>query len=265
MPEFIPVLIVAVLIFAGLLLAFGAVVTVPPSPQPHVGGGLTEEYRHIPISGNFSVGYVSAELPVANISGTVSRGLLSGEDKAYSFLISDPASVTGGHVILHVNDSNLYGRLIVALNGQELYNDYAYPGDHSIVFGQGLLKEENLLEIKAESSGWSFWAKQLSKITRAPRGKGKFAFEKSFNFTLESKDVALATKGRLVMNVKRREGTGQLNVTLNNENIYMGTSMNIVKDFTPDKFVVGTNYIKISAPAGTRYTIDSAEIIIYFT
>lgn len=264
MPEFIPVLIAAVLVFAGLLLAFGAVVTVPSAPQPS-GGGPAEELRHIPLGGNFSVGYIAAELPVANISGTVSRGLLSGEDKTFSFLLSEPGSTTGGHIILHITDTNLYGRLLVSLNGQELYNDFAYPGDHSVAFGPELLQAENLLEIKAESSGWRFWAPTIYEFSADATVNWRGALTRNFTFDLSSSDVALATKGRLAINVKRKEGTGQLVATLNGNQIYADVRTAIVKDFDATSFAPGTNMLELSAPAGTRYSIDSAEVIVYFT
>ena len=264
MPEFIPVLIAAVLVFAGLLLAFGAIITVPPSP--HLGGGgALEDVKHISLENNFTVGYVTSELSVANISGTISRGLLSGEDKEFSFLLSEPLSATGGRIILDVNESNLYGRLMVKLNGNELYNDFAYQGNHSIPFEADILKPENVLEISAESSGWRFWAPTVYKLSAETRVEWKGALYKTFNFTLSSNDASLATKGRLVVNVKRKEGSGQLTAKLNNEIIYADTKTAVVKDFTSDKFLTGTNILELSAPAGTRYTVDAAEIIIYFT
>jgi len=245
MPEFIPVLIAAVMVFAGLLLAFGAIVTVPSSP--HLGGGgALEDVKHISLENNFSVGYVTSNLSVANISGTVSRGLLSGEDKEFSFLLSEPLSATGGHIMLN-------------------FNDFAYQGKHSIPFEAGILKPENVLEISAESSGWRFWAPTVYKLSAETTVEWKGALSKTFNFTLSSNDASLATKGRLVVNVKRKEGSGQLTAKLNNEVIYADTKTAVVKDFTSDKFLTGTNILELSAPAGTRYTVDAAEIIIYFT
>ena len=264
MPEFIPVLIAAVLIFAGLLLAFGAVVMLPPTPYAPDGGGPTEQLRHIHLGGNFSIGYIAAELPVANISGVVSRGLLSGEDKFFSFPLSEPGSATGGHIRLHVKDANLYGRLMVGLNGHELFNEFGYPGDYSIPFGPDMLKSENTLEVRAESSGWRFWAPTIYDLSAETTVNWRGALSKTFNFTLSSDDVALATKGRLVIGVTRREGTGQLTAKLNNNTIYADVKTAIVKDFTPDSFAVGTNVLEVSAPAGTRYTVSASEIIIYF-
>jgi hypothetical protein len=266
MPEFIPVLIAAVLVFAGLLIAFGGVITVPSAPQPGgTGGTLTEELRHITIADNFSVGYVAAEQTVANISGTVSQGLLSGEDKVFSFQLSEPESITGGHINVNVNDSNLYGRLIVTLNGKDIFDDFAYPGEHSIAFSPELLKEENNISIHAESSGWRFWAPTIYSLSAEAAVTWHGALSKNYSFTLASNDVAMSTKGRLAVYVTRREGSGQLTVKLNGEPIYTDVRTNIVQDFTADKFVVGTNTLEFSAPAGTRYTIGTSEIIVYFT
>ncbi len=264
MPEFIPVLIAAVLVFAGLLVAFGAIAIIPPSHTTGGGGAVTQDLIHIPIADNFSIGYISAEMPVANISGTVSRGLLSAEDKIYSFQLSEPESATGGHIVLHVNDTNRFGKLIVSLNGNELFNDYAYPGDHSLAFGPELLKAENSLEVKAESSGWKFWAPTVYVLSAEASVNWAGALTKNFSFSMSNREVALSTKGRLVISVNRKEGTGQLVAKLNGQQIYADVKTDILGDFSSDNFLIGTNRLDLSVMPGTRYAISHVEIIAYF-
>lgn len=266
MPEFIPVLIAGVLVFAGLLLAFGGFV-VTPAGQPSGGGGAfpSEEIMRIPLGGNFSVGYMAADVSVANISGNVSHGLLSGEDKTYSFVLSDPASATGGRIKLRVNETNLYGRLIIIINGNVIFNDYAPSGDTEIVFGSEILSTNNVIEVKAESSGWRFWAPTIYQFSASVTTSWRGALTKTFEFDLTSHDVALASKGRLAINVKRREGTGQLTAKLNDNLIYADVRTNIIKDFGVENFIIGTNKLELSAPSATRYSVESVEIILYFT
>lgn len=259
MPHFIPVLIVAVLMFAALLLAFGAVVT-PSQPLTS-----PEEMRTIELGSNFSMGYMAAEQYVGSVYGTVSKGLLSGDDKKFSFSVSAPEDVSSGRIRLRINDTNGYGRLNILLNGNVLYNNFAWPGNHTIFFYNDELKTDNVIEFKAESSGWRFWAPTLYDLSAEISLSWRGALTRAFNFTLTDKDVSGATRGRLVVYVNKREGTGPLTVKLNGNTIYQNIKTSVLQDFTIDKFVAGANNIEFSAPVGTKYSIDSAEIIVYFT
>lgn len=261
MPEFIPVLIIAVVLFAAMLLAFGGIVAPPPTPGP---GLPTEEYRHFALGGSFSVGYMAAEQLVGSTTGAVSRGLLSGEDKKVSFSLTTPGDVTGGHVSWHVNDTNGYGRLIIALNGAELYRDFAWPGDHAVTFDPKLLRRDNLLEISAESSGWRFWAPTVYILSATAAISWHGALSQNFTFNLTGGEAATATKGRLVIYATEREGTGQLTAKLNSQRIYADVKTAVLQDFSADYLQPGLNTVELTTPAGTRYTIESAEVVVYW-
>jgi hypothetical protein len=260
MTEFIPVLIAAVLLFVGLLLAFGAVTVPPPYQPPPV-----EEPRHIILGEDFTVGYVRAEQELVNVSGTVSQGLLAAEDKRLAFELARPQDVTTARIYLHINDSNHYGPFVMILNGEEIYRGFPYPGDHTIELSKELLRERNELEISAGSSGWRFWAPTVYIFSAQIVIDWRPALEREFTFNLTGEDIAKAEGGRLVVYVESRQGTGYLTVKLNDRVLYSGIRRSIVSSFPPERFRHGPNELELSAPAGTRYVIDLAKIIIFWT
>ena len=160
--EFISILAVAVLLFAALLLLFGGPVpTTPVSPLEEGAAittpptAITEEYRHISLAKDFSVSYTAKEELATELNGQISNGIFGGVNKKIEFAISKEKlnQIVDSKANFTVEDANLYGKIIFALNGQKVFNNFSFPGAHSFNFPTSLIKEVNIFEALAGSSG----------------------------------------------------------------------------------------------------------------
>jgi len=156
MPDFLPVLIIAIICLIAFLLVFG-------------GGDLifrpsrTSTYRYLPPDRtiefyNFEVSFTTGEEKVGQVKGEVSNGAFVSEEKRIGFRVSDPDEVSEILINLKVWNTNYYGRMIILVNGEQVYADYPPVGEKLIGFDRSILKVNNILEVRAESSGWKIWA-----------------------------------------------------------------------------------------------------------
>ncbi len=255
MPEFIPILIVAILSLIVLLLAFGSgrvsyVSTIPSSTKTLVLGE------------KFSVSYVSGEELIANLSGEISQGLFSSETKKINFNIEDPTDISEGRIKLRVWNSNYYGDMIIEVNGEKIYEGTPEIGEKIVTFGGNILKHSNTLEVLAESSGWRIWAPTVYifdlNLSVSYLGRRK----QSFTFELSNLEVMNTNRARLLVFGERR-GTGDLIVRLNGIEIFRGFT-NVYTDFPTDILKEGNNTLELSTEPNTAYDISSVEIILFF-
>lgn len=252
--DFVPVLVGAVLIMIVFLILFFGVI-----PAPSRGIAAT---RTVLLGENFSVTYVVGEEYVTNSEGTVSRGLLSGEDEIIDFDVPDSEDASEGLINLNIIDSNYYGCLIIRMNEKEVYRDFPKKGETLISFNGNILENRNTLEVIAESSGWKIWAPAvyIFDLDISVNYLGKKM--KSFIFDLTELEIMNMNRARLLI-FGERDGTGNLVVKINGREMYNGLT-NIYTDFPVDILIAGNNTIDLSTEVNTRYDISSAEIVFFF-
>lgn len=264
MRDFLPVLIISVLILAALFVLYGNII-ITPTPkatytiveeEPEVSGliGAEEELTHIIIAKDFSVSRTGQE-KIAELNNiTVSQGLISGVDKKVSFSL--PRDIEKGIIRYNIINSNYYGNIILILNDNIIHNNYSLIGEHEIILDKNLFKQENDLEIKAESSGWKIWAPTtyilgLDVIVESE------AMEKTFNFSVKKTGL---TGARVILDLEESEGN--LSVKVNDIKIYEKEAKRIALiDFSPN-ILKENNSIEFLTDG--EYNIKEAEIIVFY-
>jgi len=256
MPEFIPVLVAAVFLFIILLIAFGGVPAIQPTAS------LPPD-RTISLGNNFTVSYITGQSFLTSVDGRVSRGLLEDVYKSVSFDVSNPSDVSQGVLKFKIQDSNLYGRFMVFVNSKEIYSGYPRVGSYTINFDKSLLRSSNVLDIRAESSGWKFWAPTVYIFSANISVNYEGIKTKSSTFNLTSTEVTNIRKARLIV-LGNRTGVGHLIVNINGNEVYNGFTT-AVFDFQPDVLKEGVNIVDFSSEANTTYSISSADLIVFFS
>jgi len=257
MPDFVPVLIAAVLLLIVLIMAFGGGFI-----SPRQGTGLKTS-RTIFLGEDFSVTYSAGEKNVASLKGEVSRGVLSGAgDKTIDFSVSNIEDISEGVIKLKIWNVNHYGNLIISINGKEIYKGFPNIGEKTISFSSNILESSNTIEVKAETSGWRFWAPTtyIFDLDVFVSYSGKKT--KSFNFDVSESEFAKTNRARLLV-FGTREGRGNLNVRLNGIEIYSGLTT-VYTDFSADALKIGKNTLDLSTEPNTTYNISSAQIVLFF-
>ena len=255
MPEFIPILIVAVLMFLALLFLFsGTIFFVSP--------GTTLEPKNFLLGTNFNITYGPTTTKLTELSGNVSRGMLSGMDKSISFPISNFDNLLGVNVGFFVYDSNLYGKLIIDSNGHEIYRDYSYPGWHTAFIKKDYLKSQNVLRVDSESSGWRIWAPTVYIFTANVTGEYEGIMSRTFQFNLTNDEKNKATSGSLSI-IGMGSGSGRIIAKLNGYEIYKG-DVSASPTFSSDDLLPGINTIELSTEPFGSYRIDKLDATVYF-
>jgi len=257
MPDFIPVLIAAILGLIILLLVFGGGFGFYPS-----GGKISASSRTITLGEDFVVSYVLGEETVATFGGEVNNGLFSSLDQKTEFDIEKIGDVSEGAIKLKIWNSNYYGNFMIFINGNEIYRGAPTIGDKTISFNGSILKRNNVIEVKAESSGWKMWAPTvyIFDIDVSVSYKGEEIH--TFDFDLTDSEVVNLNRGRLLV-FGEREGFGNLETRLNGIEIHSGRTP-IYIDFAIDNLKTGTNTLDLSTEVDTRYNISSAQIVLFF-
>jgi len=258
MPHFLPVLIIAVICFVGLLLVFGGgfVSTQPEKPSHYLPSDRTIEFS------NFEVYYTSSEEKAGYVGGQISNGVFAVERKRIGFQVTIPEEVSEAFIDLKVWNSNYYGKMVIWVNGKDVYVDYPPVGEKLIGFDKSVLEKDNILEIEAESSGWRIWAPTVynfdSDVLINYLGKKT----KSFTFELSDLEAQNINKARVTV-FGDREGTGNLDILINGVKVYSGITT-AYKDFSASVLRAGNNTIDFSTEPYTKYDISSAQVILIF-
>jgi ASC-1-like (ASCH) protein len=260
MPDFLPVLIIAIVCLVALLLVFGGgFISFPYSrayPSRYLPSDRTIEFNY------FEVSYISGEENVGYVGGEVSNGVFATEEKRTGFNVLNPDEVSEALINLKVWNTNYYGRMIILVNGKEVYADYPPVGEKLIGFDPSVLKENNILEVKAENSGWKIWAPTVYAFDMDVKVDYLARKTKTFDFELTDLETEYMDKARIVV-FGDRQGTGNLDIRINDVKVYEGITT-VYKDFPVSVLKTGNNTIEFSTEPNTRYDISSAQIILFF-
>jgi len=256
MSDFVPVLVVAILMLAALLIGFSAML-MPEEPATQIRTGPTGYYPdEIYLGYNFSVADFQEAYTLAKIKGNISSGIISNVDQSVSFDVRKIDEIHYGKIKLTVSDTNTYGRIMILVNGNVVYNDATYVGTQDIIFTKDILNRTgNTLVVKAEGSGWRIWAPSVYDIDLTMFGEVEDESEKTVTFSMDY----IPESARIRVYISRREGAGDLVIRLNNYKIYEGKT-NSYRTFDPYVMRLGNNTAVIIAEPGSRYEIESAYI-----
>jgi hypothetical protein len=259
MPDFVPVLVAAVLSLIVLLLVFGGSMFISPGGVRGVG---RESSKTFVLGEDLVVKYVEGQGNITSLGGEVSQGLFGNSEQKTDFDIDNYRDVSEGIIKFRIWNSNYYGNLLAYVNGQEVYRGAPQIGEKTVVFDGDLLKPSNTLEVEAESSGWKIWAPDVyifdSNLSVDYLGK----MTQSLSFDLTNAEVTNAQRVRLLI-FGTREGNGNLNVRLNGRDIFSGLTT-IYTDFGIDTLKSGNNTLEISTEKNTIYNITSVQVVVFF-
>jgi hypothetical protein len=258
MPDFVPVLIAAVLSLIVLLLAFGGSMLFTPT-RP---GGTALSSKTIVLGQDLVVMYVEGQKNITSLKGEISQGLFGNVNQKADFEVDNYQDASEGVIKLKIWNSNYYGNFIIKVNDKEVYRGTPEIGEKTITFDGSILKASNTIEIGAESSGWKIWAPTIyifdADLSVNYIGKKT----QSFSFDLTNLEVTNVNRARLLI-FGARDGPGNLIVKLNGREIYSGITQ-IYIDFAVDALSVGNNTLDLSTEKNTRYNITSAQIVLFF-
>jgi hypothetical protein len=258
MSDFLPVLVIAVILFVILLIVFGGnfISFFPTSSRHNLPPDETINF------GSFETYYTASEVNAANANGEVSNGIFQKNDERIGFIAMNPDKVSEGLIDLKVSDTNFYGRMVISINGKDVYSDYPAVGETLISFDSNILQENNILEVKAESSGWRIWAPTIYDFSLGVKLDYTGKRSKSFIFELSSLETRYMTNARVVA-FGNRTGIGNLIVTAN-EVVVANGATTLYQDFPTSVLRTGNNTIEFSAEPNTTYDISSAQLILFF-
>jgi len=196
-------------------------------------------------------------------------GLLFGDsENKLSFEIDRDLLTDLGDVTLtfRVDNTNEYGNLIIKLNGKVVFEETVISGaTPKVDITPELLREENIIEVSAASSGWRIWAPtvyQLSDLKlNVELAKDQFP---TFTFDVKSTEAEKFMQGRIKYRVEKR--IGNLTITLNDVQIYNAQPREhyiYTQDFYANLTRIGKNYLQFRTLDGFA-TLSEGEVRIYY-
>lgn len=257
MPDFIPVLIAAILGLIVVMLVFGG------GFGFFAGGGeVSESSRTITLGEDFTISYTVGEEAVSSFGGEVSNGLFSYSEQRSEFDIDNVGDVTEGTIELKTWNSNYYGNLMIYINDKEVFRGAPVIGDKTISFDGGILDTTNTIKVIAETSGWKLWAPTIYIFDADVSVSYESRKSLTSEFELARSEVNSINRARLLI-FGTRKGDGDLEARINGVEIYSGRTP-IYIDFAIDRVQEGINTVDLSAGPNTDYNISSAQIVLFY-
>lgn len=256
MPDFVPVLIAAVLMLIALLIVFGGSMLIPTGP----GGRATS--KTIVLGQDLVVMYVEGQKNVASLQGEVSQGLFGNTEQKTDFTVDNYKDASEGVIKLRTWNSNYYGDFIIKINDKEVYRGVPAIGEQSIIFDGSILKANNAVEVEAESSGWKIWAPTIYIFNADLSVNYLGKKTQSLSFDITSTEAKNINRARLLV-FGARNGPGNLVAILNGREIFSGFTT-VYTDFAIDNLKAGNNTLDLSTEKNTIYNISSVQIVLFF-
>ena len=224
--------------------------------------GYAENYvSRLQDYGTFGVG-VPQQYNLKKVSVTeITAALFGGSSE--EFAITVPGHVIewlkGGDISFTVDETNQYGNLIVAWNGDIVHNKKTARGKHTIDLDVSQIKADNTLQVTAQGPGMIFWAATVYKINdfevNANYGPAKF-----LDFEVSQDELESLDKFKLSWTTSSSSGT--LIAKVNGEVIYTAApERQVTVEFTDTglqtaSIVPGTNRLAFMVVNGSSNLKD---------
>lgn len=244
MPEFIPVLVAGLILFAIMFAVFGF--SSGGMSGFFLAEGKSNQYNYVDL---FEGKSVSMNIyPVAEINGSIDS-----KEKIKSFEFeADPKVFKTGVFEVLVNETNKYGKISFKINGFDVYSGYPEVGRLWVRFGPDIIKKNNVLEVAVSSPGWRFWETAKYDFTAVIKGAIESRIKK--DFVLEP-----VKNPKLIMDF--RYNRGNLAIELNGKRVYEDSPDSaLFLELEPELFE-GKNIIEFIPAPGARFDIAVAEIV----
>lgn len=229
-------------------------------------GAVEETFRHVPL-GTFTVGQTLGEETAKEVP---EMKIENGWFRQHSEAVAFPGEgAVSAYITFTVEAMNKYGRLQLLLNNRPIFDNVTKPGNYRIEIVQPAA--DNMLSIRAESSGPKFWApttyiiKDLKVVVKRYGSQ-----EMAIPFTVYDYEATGWERGRISFGIDDAILSGDLVITANNNEVYrdrpISRSLLYQKDFSREaaQIKVGENTLRIKAEKGGKYSISNADMIIFF-
>ncbi len=289
-PYFTKVFIIGILVFTALYLAMGDMdftglggpdyrympstrndteAEIKAPEGNFVGNKEVEDFKHITLSSKpFKVSYITAEKSFIELESlAVESGLFSTNEYTRVFELTQDElnKMTTAALSGKADDTNLYGKLIVGLNGEEIYSGLLNPGESfEVSLNKTLFAERNEFLVTAESSGWRIWAPTVYRL-ESVKLESDFMGEVSQCFDFHVKEEQTPVNlGRIILNFDEINGPGRLLVRVNGELVFNATP-NIIQWIEFSNIVKeGKNTVEMVSEKDTEFTVRDAKVIIFW-
>ncbi|MFH0929567.1 MAG: hypothetical protein V1818_04435 [Candidatus Aenigmatarchaeota archaeon] len=258
MPDFIPVLVAAVLGLIVLLLAFGGGFDFFAAGST----GISQSSRTEMLGMDFTVSYNVGHEDILSFGGEVNNGLFSHLEQMKDFDVDNAGDVTEGVLKMKIWNSNYYGNLFVYVNDEQVYKGAPGIGEKTISLDGSIIESNNNIKVVAESSGWKMWAPTVYILDMDVSVNYESKKTQSFDFEVTEHEAESLSRARLLI-FGTRDGKGNINVMINGVEIYSGWTP-VYTDFAIDTLKVGTNKLDLSTEVDTTYNITSAQVVLFF-
>jgi len=234
-----------------------------------VGTKEVEDFRYIALNTKpFKVSYITEKRSFADLQDMrIESGIMNTNEynKVFSLTEDDLAKLSTATLSGEVFDTNMYGALLIGLNGEIIFSDYVSPGGNlDVSIDKSLFQIRNEFLVTAESSGWRLWAPTVYLIKNLEL-KSDFMGEvsQSFDFYV-NEDETPVNLGRLVLNFDEISGDGKLLVSVNGEIVFNDTPKMIQWIDFENVTKEDKNTVEMVSERGTEFTVRSAEVIIFW-
>ncbi len=218
--------------------------------------GLEEIEHPLPVINIYT--RTESEILAERNVASAKRGLFREEPDLFTFTIDDLEHTED--VFLVFNVESLQGKLVILLNGEQIYNAEPLLGNVLPVhLPQNALKDNNEIAVRVSSPGLAFW-RTNGVILNTIKVVGEVTNVQA----QESKNIFLIseTEKRNVERIKLRlqpdcnlNDVGKLTITINDDEIYSGVPdcdlAFVPLEFSPDVIQDGENDIKFHTQEGS--------------
>lgn len=196
----------------------------------------------------------------------VRRALFDDEKQSFNFSLSEPYN--NDNVLLSFLVDKGYGRLMVKMNGHEIFNREVSSANVDPIELDDYLEEENIVEFSVSEPGASFWetneySLEDIKITGDLLNKEAQESKNVFFVTKEEKEKIDKVKLRFLADCNPKT-VEPLKIYVNYNNIYSAIPdcgyMNPYVEFAPNYLATGENRIVFKTEEG-QYQIEQIKMI----
>lgn len=198
----------------------------------------------------------------------VKNGLFEKSFKEISFDLTQPLTLK---VSFKVNNTNKYGRLIIKINGKEIFRNYTYSGQKiSFIIDRDYLSTHNLLLIEAENSLPKLWAPTAYEITNFKIEALDYASHEGYvEFELYPEEYQGLSKLEFKFVVADSNEAGDLEFYMNGKKVYAevfepSAEPYLLWFYRKDNLKIGYNVLRLVAEDNAEYVLDNTEIKIYY-
>jgi len=219
--------------------------------------------------GRFSIGAPKANQTLATVeSYGIKNGFIGHHEWAYEFNANNPQAA---YLNFDVSETNLYGNLIVELNGKKELNIKVLDSVSPSLKLENIRAGANKLVIKAQGSGLRFWAPTIYKLKNIKFTLNDYGYHK-FTTTFQIYDYELNgfDRAELSFFVTKSQREEPITIRINNQIIYdqkpylRATPYTIIFSANETNLKLGENILEITTGENSIYDLENSLLKVFY-